>query len=257
MKTIRTIATVILAAFLVLGPLAAFGASAMTISTNVPPGGYSGQADITISGTITPTPTVASNVIITTRGSMGAVDIGSTPVSTSTGAFTYTLVSGGNAAWVSGQYTVNGTWGAQGSTATATTTFAYTSNGIGGGVVTVTVTSTSTTTTTIGVQTTTVTSTVPSSDAAALTSIQGSLTSITATLGTITGTLNTISQAVTQLNTAFTGISGNISTLNNIGGQLTTLTNSVNNNQTYVLVVAALAAITLVLELAILVRKLS
>jgi hypothetical protein len=35
------------------------------------------------------------------------------------------------------------------------------------------------------------------------------------------------------------------------------MNNAINNNQTYVLVVAALAAITLVLELAILVRKLS
>jgi hypothetical protein len=53
------------------------------------------------------------------------------------------------------------------------------------------------------------------------------------------------------------GIASNISTVNGIGTQLTSLTNAVNNNQTYVLVVAALAAITLVLELAILVRKLS
>ena len=256
MKTIRTIATVILAAFLVLGPAVVYGAGAtMTISTNAPPGGFSGQASITISGTITPVPTIASNVVITTKGPMGAVDINSVPVSMADGSFTYTFVAGGSAAWVSGQYTVNGTWGAQGNTATQTTTFAYTSGGVG--VTTVTVTTTSTTTTTIGVQTVTTTTTVPSSDAAALSSIQASLTSITNTLGTITSSLNTISGAVTQLNTAFTGISGNISTLNNIGGQLTTLTNSVNNNQTYVLVVAALAAITLVLELAILVRKLS
>jgi hypothetical protein len=62
---------------------------------------------------------------------------------------------------------------------------------------------------------------------------------------------------VTALTSQITSISSNISQVNNIGGQLTTLTNAVNNNQTYVLVVAALAAITLVLELAILVRKLS
>src|SRR5271169_5973957 len=136
MKTNRTIATVILAAFLVLGPLAASGASAMTITTNSQT--YSGQADITISGTVTPTPTVASNVVVTTKGPMGAVDIGSTPVSTTTGAFSYSIVSGGNAAWVSGQYTVNGTWGASGNTATATTTFAYAASGGGGGFVTVT-----------------------------------------------------------------------------------------------------------------------
>ncbi len=256
MKTIRTIATVILAAVMVLGPVAAYAAGAtMTIQTNAPPGGFSGQATITISGTITPTPTVASNVVITTKGSMGAVDINSVPVSTSTGAFTYTLVAGGNAAWVSGQYTVNGTWGASGNTATATATFVYTATQGGGGVVTVTTTVTSTTT--IGVQTQTVTTTVPSSDAASLSAIQASLTSITNTLGTITSSLNTISSGITGIQSSITSSTSGFGALAGVPGQVTTLTNDVNNSQTYVLVVAALAAITLVLELAILVRKLS
>jgi hypothetical protein len=274
MKTIRTIATVILAAFLVLGPVAAFGAtSTMTLSTNS--ASYSGMANITISGTISPAPTVASNVIITTVGTAGAVDIGSSPVATGTGAFSYTLVSGGNANWVSGTYTVNATWGAQGNTATKTTTFTY--GGGSTGTTTVTITSTVTS----GVATTTITS----SDAAALATIttdlaglQSSLNILTTSIGTITtalttvsnnvnalsGTLssiqsavNTANQGITGLTTTLAGIASNISTVNGIGTQLTSLTNAVNNNQTYVLVVAALAAITLVLELAILVRKLS
>jgi len=48
-----------------------------------------------------------------------------------------------------------------------------------------------------------------------------------------------------------------ISGLGNIGTQVTAATNAANTDQTYVLVVAALVAVTLVLELAILVRKLS
>jgi len=150
MKTIRTIATVLLAAFMVLGPLAASAAGAtMTLTTDKPT--YSGSQAITISGTISPTPSVASNVVLTTTGPMGAVDINSVPVSTSTGAFTYTYTAGGNAGWVSGTYTVNGTWGASGNTATTTTTFIYTAgqSGGGGSVITVTITTTSTSTTTI------------------------------------------------------------------------------------------------------------
>jgi len=133
MKTIRTLAAVILATFLVLGPAVAFGAtSTMTLQTNAP--SYAGQATITISGTVTPAPTITSTaVVLTTKGPAGAVDIGEAAVATGTGAFTYTLVSGGTTAWMSGTYTVNGTWGAQGNTATATTTFAYTSSGTTGG----------------------------------------------------------------------------------------------------------------------------
>src|SRR5580658_589965 len=124
MKTIRAIATLLLAAFMVLGPLAAHAAtSTMTLQTNAPT--YSGQATIIITGTISPAPTIASSVVITTRGPVGAVDIGTAAVATGTGAFTYSLVSGGSATWVTGAFTVNGTWGAQGNTATMSASFLY------------------------------------------------------------------------------------------------------------------------------------
>ncbi len=253
MKTFRTIATVLLAAFLVLGPVAAFAAGeTVTVSTNAP--SYSGNATISVTGTVTPPPAAAgTDVVVTTRGTVaGAVDTGTAAVAPTTGAYTYVFVAG-SSQWVAGTYTVNATYGGPGGTGSATTTFTYLGTGSGnGGVITVTITTTTTSTTTVGVQTvtSTTTTTFPSSDAAALKSINGNLTSIT-------GTLNTLSSAITQLTTSFTGISGNLAALNNVGGQLTTLTSDVNNNQTYVLVVAALAAITLVLELAILVRKLS
>jgi len=136
MKTIRTIATVMLAAFLVLGPLAASAAtSAMTLNPSAT--SYTGSATISYTGTISPAPTIASSVVVTTTGPSGAVDIGTAAVATGTGTFTYTLVAGGNANWVQGTYTVNGTWGAQGNTATKTTTFTY-SPGTGTGTFTVT-----------------------------------------------------------------------------------------------------------------------
>jgi ActR/RegA family two-component response regulator len=280
MKTIRTIATIMLAAFLVLGPVAALAAtSTMTIGTNS--ASYSGMADVTVSGTISPAPTIASNVVITTTGPVGAVDIESVPVATGTGTFTYTLVTGGNANWVSGTYTVNGTWGAQGNTASKTTTFAYTATGTGSGsTTTVTVASTTTTVTTT-VTTAEATTTVTSSDAAALSSIQTSLAGITSSiavlttgynslntavgtlttdvsaLSTVPSSLSTISAAVTNIQQTLTSLGTGLTSVANMPAQLTSLTNAVNTNQTYVLVVAALAAITLVLELAILVRKLS
>ncbi len=112
-------------------------------------------------------------------------------------------------------------------------------------------------TTTTVTQTVTATSSGSSPDAAALAAIQTQLSGISTTLSAVQTTVNGISTGVTGITNTLGTFSTGIGQVAGISGQLTTLTNSVNNNQTYVLVVAALAAITLVLELAILVRKLS
>jgi hypothetical protein len=127
MKTLRTIATVLLAAVLVLGPAVTFAATnTMTLTTNQTTYAGSGQL-IQVSGTVTPAPTTANSaVILTTKGPMGQVDIGNAPVATGTGSFAYTFVTGGTSSWVTGTYTINGTWGQSGNTATATATFSYT-----------------------------------------------------------------------------------------------------------------------------------
>jgi hypothetical protein len=263
MKTLRTIATVLLAAFLVLGPMAAFAAGeTVTVATNAQT--YTGQATIQVSGTVTPAPSSAgSSVVVTTSGPMGAVDTGEAAVAATTGTYSYVLVAG-SSLWAPGTYTVNATYGGTGGTGSATTTFSY-AGAMGVSVSTTTTTVTSTLiVTTATVSVVTVTNSVPSSDAAALTQIQSTLSSITTTLGTIssaitalTGSVNTIQTAVTGISTQLTQVSTGIQNVSGISQQLTNLNNAVNNNQTYVLVVAALAAITLVLELAILVRKLS
>jgi len=260
MKTLRTIATVLLAAFLVLGPMAAFAAGeTVTVTTNAQT--YSGQAIIQISGTVTPAPSSAGTaVVITTTGPMGAVDTNEAPVAVTTGAYSYVLVAG-SPLWSSGNYKVNATYGGPGGTGTATTTFAY--NGVSGGIVTVTSTITSTTTTTttvttaVSTSTVTTTSAIVNPDTQQLTAIQASLGTISSAITALTGSVNTIQSAVTGISTQLTQVSTGIQNVSGISGQLTTLNNAVNNDQTYVLVVAALAAITLVLELAILVRKLS
>ncbi len=66
MKTLRTIAAVLIAAVLVLGPMAAFAASTITVSTSA--SSYAGTQTVQVSGTVTPAPSGSSNVIITTKG---------------------------------------------------------------------------------------------------------------------------------------------------------------------------------------------
>lgn len=85
----------------------------------------------------------------------------------------------------------------------------------------------------------------------ALNAVPGQITtalgSVTTQLNSILTAANTAASAATAAQTAASGVASNVSN---------TLS-SVQSSQTYVLVIAALAAITLVLELAILVRKLS
>jgi hypothetical protein len=80
----------------------------------------------------------------------------------------------------------------------------------------------------------------------ALTSVQNSVNGIASTVTNVQGAVNSIQSGVSGL----TNLSG-------LGNKVDSVNTAVQNSQTYVLVVAALAAITLVLELAILVRKLS
>jgi hypothetical protein len=53
------------------------------------------------------------------------------------------------------------------------------------------------------------------------------------------------------------GLSGLSSQMTTLQNSVTSLNSSVSNDQTYILVVAVLAILTLVLELAILIRKMS
>jgi len=94
--------------------------------------------------------------------------------------------------------------------------------------------------------------------------ISSSLTSLTNNVGgiqsTLTGITSTLSSIQNSVNT-LSGLSGQMSSLStqvtNLQNSLSTTNSDVSNAQTYILVVAALAVITLVLELAILIRKLS
>ncbi len=94
-----------------------------------------------------------------------------------------------------------------------------------------------------------------------LTTIQTSLTTITTDVSGLGSQLTTISNSLTTIQGSLTAAAADAHTAaTQAQAAATAAQNAVNNNsslQTYVLVVAALAAITLVLVLAVLVRKLS
>jgi len=98
--------------------------------------------------------------------------------------------------------------------------------------------------------------------------IQTGLTSLTATVGTIstgvqgltnsmTGLTTSVGQAVTAANSASSQAANAVTAANNAVTAANNAKSAVDNTSTYVLVVAVLAAITVVLELAVLIRKLS
>jgi hypothetical protein len=250
LKTLPTLAAVAIAMALVLSPMVASAATgSITFTSPASGASYSGTQSYTISGTISPAPTQADQVYLNVKNPSGqTVDVAS--VSVSNGAFSYSTATGGTSAWITGTYTISASdsYGA-----TGTTTFSYTAPS-----------SASFNETAILLQ-------INATDNKILanqTTILSDLSKISGTLSTISGTLSTISGAITTMQGSLTSIASQVSsianTVNGLGSQVSTAAsnaqnaaNAVSSTQTYVLVVAVLAAITLVLELAILVRKIS
>ena len=241
MKTLPAIAAVSIALVLALSPMIATAAGSITFTSPAAGASYSGSQTYTISGTISPAPTQADQVGITVKSPSGqTVDIAS--VTVSSGSFSYSTAVGGTSAWVTGTYTITAldSYGA-----TGTTTFSYTAP-----------------------------TTASFNETAALLQVNATLNKVLANqqtimsdLGTISSTLGTVSSAVgtisTNVGTILSGINSLTSTVGSIQTTVNTIQSSlpsgsaISATQTYVLVVAVLAAITLVLELAILVRKIS
>jgi len=141
----------------------------MTLQTDMAT--YSGAQPIKITGVISPAPGPNTGVIITIRNAAGSVaDINEVFPNPSDGSFTDTSVPGGNAAWTTGTFTVNATWGGASATASKTATFYYSPS-----AATTTTTSSATTTSSTKVATTTST-----------TSTTSTTTSTTATVTTST-----------------------------------------------------------------------
>jgi hypothetical protein len=268
LKTLPAIAAVSIAMALLLVPLASVAAGSISFTSPASGASLKGSASYTISGSVSPAPTQADEVgIKVTNPANQIVDQDTATVTN--GAFSYPTAVGGTASWTTGTYTISAT---DSFGATGTTTFTYTSSS-GGSAYNVTAAL-------IKIQKqlnqTLAQNAVLQKDLkgnetaeqTSLSSITSSLNSITSSLATITSNLNAVSTAVTGLQTSLTNIGNQISSMNTvvqglgpqISNAVTQATNAANNAssvQTYVLVVAVLAAITLVLELAILVRKLS
>jgi hypothetical protein len=237
MKTLPTLFAASLALVLVLAPMTTFAATgAITFSS--PPSGssFKGTQSYTISGTVSPAPGTADEVFIQVKNPAGTlVDATSATVNPTTGAFNYATATGGTAEWVSGTYSIsamdsNGALGSE--------TFSYTAPA-GGFNQTALLLQMNATLTQLESQMKTLT--------AAVTAIQGTLTQIQGSLSTISTQVGNINNVITPLGTQVSTAAQNAQNA----------ANAVSSTQTYVLVVAVLAAITLVLELAILVRKLS
>jgi hypothetical protein len=100
---------------------------AITLQTNAP--SYSGVGPIQITGQISPAPGPDTGVVITIDNSArSAADIAEVVPNPTSGSFSYTSHPGGNAAWTTGTFTVNATWGGDGETATQVATFSYTAS---------------------------------------------------------------------------------------------------------------------------------
>ena len=267
MRTLPALAAATIAVALLLSPMVVTGAGTISFTSPTSGSSYKGSAGYTIAGTISPAPTQADQVGITIANPSGTtVDVGNVPVTS--GAFSYSTAVGGTPAWISGTYTIT----AQDSYgATGTTTFTYTA---------VTVSTYNVTAALVNIQNEiavlqrdlkgnfTAISATQASQGTTLQGIVSSLATLSSNLNTLSGNVNTLSGSVTSLQGSVTSIGSQVASINTavqaLGTQVTTAANNaqnaanaVNSTQTYVLVVAVLAAITLVQELAILVRKLS
>jgi len=112
---------------LLLSPLAAAAAGSIAFSSPTSGTSYSGQGSYTISGTITPTPTLPDNVnvVVELQGTSTPLDVEQVSVQAG-GVFSVTTLYGGNSGWVTGTMVISASdsTGASGST-----TFAYTASG--------------------------------------------------------------------------------------------------------------------------------
>ena len=118
---------------LLLSPLAAAAATG-SIAFSSPATSFApvGSTAYTITGTITPTPTLPDNVNIqvTEQGASGVFDATNVAVGTG-GTFTYSTYAGGNSAWTTGTYVITAT-DSNGAAGTQTFHYTATSGGSGG-----------------------------------------------------------------------------------------------------------------------------
>jgi len=259
LKVLSTISVVALTAFLLLSPFAAYAAGAtVTVQTDQP--SYFSAQTGSIFGKVTPAPSASGTyVTIVVKSPSGAqVLFSEAAVSTTDGSYSYQFVTGGASAWSSGTYKINATYVSGAVSGSAVATFSYSSS-TGGGSTGITqgqynniignITALSTAVNTLSGAVTALQN-GQSAQNTQLTNIVNSLNSLTGTVTSIQGSLSGVSNTLSGVSTS---VSNMQTTLNGLAPALA----NAGQTQTYVLVVAVLTAITLVLVLAVLVRRLS
>lgn len=100
-------------------------------------------------------------------------------------------------------------------------------------------------------------SSASASNAALQNDLKGNFTALNSAIAALNTAVGTANTGITNIQTTLGNVNTAVQSLSGLSDQLKAATSGISSTQTYVLVVAVLAAITLVLELAILVRKLS
>ena len=258
-KILSTISVVALAAFLVLSPFAVNAAGA-TVTVKTDSATYSGVQSLTVFGTVSPTPTTSgTNVVISVRNQAthAVVIFSEAQVSTTDGSYSAGFVTGGSAGWTTGTYVVNASYASGTTTGSATTTFSFSATQQqGGGISQAQFNQIMTVLNKTDADVATLQGTVANLQTAQ--STQGS------TISSISSSLTSLSGTVAAIQSAVSGLTGTVGTINtntqSVQSSLASITPALQQagqTQTYVLVVAVLTAITLVLVLAVLVRRLS
>lgn len=282
MKTLPAIIATGIAIALVLSPLVATAAGTVTFTTPTTGQQFTSGQTLSISGTVTPAPGQTDEVLLTITPPSGgsAVWAGYAVVDPTTGTFTASTVLGGTSYSATGAYLLKAT---DSYSATGSVYFQYTSTGPSSfnstqalitieNEIKVLSSDLKGNVTALSTALSSEQSTNSASFKNIMTDLSGNFTAISASLTTLTTNLATVQSTlqtdVTNIQGQLTTISNNITTLQgavtaadtaatNAETAATNANNAVSSTQTYVLVVAVLAAITLVLELAILVRKVS
>ena len=230
MKPLPIITAVAMALIITMAPLAS-AAGAITFTSPAAGSSFTNGTSYTIAGTIS-NPGSGISVFLSVKNPNGVtVDAASVITDPSTGAFSYPTAAGGTSNWITGTYSITGT-ATNGDTGAIS--FYYTAP-----------------------------ASVSFNETAALLTIEHQNQEILGNLSKISSSISALSGAITTLSTTVGNIQSAVSSLTATVGNIQTSISSIPSGstlaatQTYVLVVAVLAAITLVLELAILVRKLS
>jgi prefoldin subunit 5 len=258
LKVLPTISVVALTAFLLLSPFAASAAGA-TVTVKTDQANYSGVQSLTVFGTVSPAPSASgSNIVINIKNQLTHATVISSEAAVGTdGTYTTGFVTGGSPNWTQGTYVVNATYLSGSVSGSATVTFAYSTSTVGGGGLSqAEINYINSTLKSLGDEV--------SSMQSALTAVQNAQTSQGSQISSISSSLTSLSGTVAAIQTSLSGLTGTVNTINtNMGSVQTTLNGlsgplqQAGQTQTYVLVVAVLTAITLVLVLAVLVRRLS